>query len=107
MAQKCPKMHTIRQYSTVFDFKKGICFLYETNRLACFDPIRVPNTETNTEYFRIIFFNRIIRPSLVAGQFGKQMLMFKTPKLAFKMLKLALCYSSFYHVSLAVIILRH
>ena len=42
---------SIRQYSTLFDFKKGICFLYETNRLACFDPIRVPNSKTNTEYF--------------------------------------------------------
>jgi len=65
MAQKCPKMPTIRQYLTLFDFEKGICFLYETNRLACFDPIGVPNSKMNTEYFRIIFFNRIIRPSLV------------------------------------------
>ena len=65
MAQKCPKMPTIRQYLTLFDFEKGICFLDEMNRLACFDPIGVPNSKMNTEYFRIIFFNQIIRPSLV------------------------------------------
>ena len=55
---------SIRQYLTVFDFKKGIRFVCETNTLACFDLIWVPNSETNTEYFRIIFVNRIIRPSL-------------------------------------------
>ena len=60
---------------TLFDFKKGTHFLYETNRLVCFDPIWVPyretnretNREKNTEYFRIIFPNRIFRPSLIYG----------------------------------------
>ena len=75
MTQKLPKMSQnahyltvfdrIRQYLTLLDFKKGIHFLYETNRLVCFDPIWVPNSETSTEYFRIIFSNRIIRPSLL------------------------------------------
>ena len=65
MAQKWPKMAPIWQYSTLFNFKKGIRFLYKTNRLACLDPIRVPNSKTYTEYFQIILFNQIIRPSLV------------------------------------------
>ena len=32
--------------------------------LTWFDPIRVPNSKTNVKFFPIIFFNRIIRPSL-------------------------------------------
>ena len=51
MVQQLTKMPTIRQYSTVFNFKKGICFLCEMNWLACFNPIKVPNNETNTEHF--------------------------------------------------------
>ena len=58
-------MPTIGQYSTLFDFKKGIRFLYETNRLAYFDPIWVPNSKTNTEYFGIMFSNQTICPSLL------------------------------------------
>ena len=61
---KCPLFDGIWQYLTLLDFKKGINFLYKTNRLACFYPIWVPNSKTNTEYFWIIFFNRIICPSL-------------------------------------------
>ena len=62
---KCPAFDSIQQYSTLFDFKKGICFVCKTNRLACFNPIRVPNSKTYTKYFGIIFLNRIIRPSLL------------------------------------------
>ena len=54
MAQKLPKMSqmpTIGHYLTVFNLKKGIKFLDETNRLACFDPIWVPYSETNSKYF--------------------------------------------------------
>ena len=32
--QKCLKMTIIGQYSTLFDFKKGIHFTCETNRLT-------------------------------------------------------------------------
>ena len=46
---KSPLFDSIQQYSTLFDFKKGICFLYETKRVTCFDPIRLPNSKTNTE----------------------------------------------------------
>ena len=52
------KMSQNAHYFTLFDsfqhyltLKKGICYLYETNRLICFDPIWVLNSETNTEYF--------------------------------------------------------
>ena len=40
-------MPIIWQYSTIFDFKKSICFICKMNRLAWFHPIYVPNTETN------------------------------------------------------------
>ena len=40
----------VPQYSTVFDFKKGICFICKTKMLACVDPIWEPNIEKNTEY---------------------------------------------------------
>ena len=36
---KCHLFDSIR-------LKKGICFLCETNRLACFDPIVVPEADT-------------------------------------------------------------
>ena len=48
ITKNVPKMPSIWQYSTVFDFKKRIRFLYETKS---FDPIWVPNSEMNTEYF--------------------------------------------------------
>ena len=48
---KCPLFDTIWQYSTIFDFIKRYFFLCETNRLAYFDPIRVPSNKTNVEYF--------------------------------------------------------
>ena len=48
---ECPKMATIWHYLAVFDFQPDICFLYKTKRLAYFDPIQVPNNETNTKYF--------------------------------------------------------
>ena len=54
-------MPTFWQYSTLFNFKK-----YETNKLACFDPFWVSNSETSTKYFRIIFSNWINRTSLVS-----------------------------------------
>ena len=41
------------------------------NRLACFDPIWVPNSELNTKYFQIIFSNQIICPSLDYRHFPK------------------------------------
>ena len=71
----------IRQYLTLFDFKKGIRFLFETNRLACFVLIWVPNSETKTEYFRIIFPDRIVGPSLVCVVSRQKLHMFaKTVK---------------------------
>ena len=61
MAQKLPKLvHngpkwplflSIQQYLTLFDFRKGIRFLYEINSLAFFDPIWLPNSKTITKYF--------------------------------------------------------
>ena len=61
---KCPLFDSIWQYSTLFNFKKGIRFLFKTNRLACFDPIWVPNSETSTEYSPIIFFQLNNSPKL-------------------------------------------
>ena len=58
-------MPTIWQYLTVIDIirlKKGIRFLYETIRLACFDPIRVPNSKMSIKYFWIIFFQSYNSP---------------------------------------------
>ena len=52
---KCPVFDSIQQYSTLFDFIKGIHFACKINRLTRFDPICVPNTETNVKFFRIIF----------------------------------------------------
>ena len=40
----------------LFDFEKGICFVFETNRLAYFDSIWVPNNGKNTKYFMNNFF---------------------------------------------------
>ena len=52
MAQKQTKMSQNANYLTVFDFKiRNFFFLYEMNRLVCFDPIQVPNNKTNNEYF--------------------------------------------------------
>ena len=53
----------------MFNFKKGICFLCETNRLACFGLIWAQNNETNTEYFLIIFHSQIMCSSLHIGAF--------------------------------------
>ena len=57
--QKCPKMPTIQHYSTVFDFKKGICFLYKKNGW----PVLIQFGYRITK--PIIFLNQIICPSLV------------------------------------------
>ena len=57
---KCPPFFNIWQYYTL----KRYVLLIETNRLACFDPIGVPNKKMNIEYFSIIFLSQIIYPSL-------------------------------------------
>ena len=51
------QQYSTEQYSTLFDIKKGVHFLDETKSLACFDPIWVTNSKTNTQYFQIIFSN--------------------------------------------------
>ena len=53
--QKLSQMPSIRQYSTVFYFEKGIRFACNTNRLTRFDPIRLTNTETTVKFFSIFF----------------------------------------------------
>ena len=63
-AHKLTVFESIQHYLTLLDFKKGIRFFYETNRLACFNPIQVPNSGTNTNYFQKNLFNPIICPSL-------------------------------------------
>ena len=68
MAQKLQKLSQNAQYLTAFDIiqlKKKYLFVCETNRLACFIPIWVPNSKTNTKYFWIIFLNQIIRPIIL------------------------------------------
>ena len=53
MGQKWSKMSQNNHYLILFDsiWPYSICFVYETNRLACFYPFQVPNIETNTKFF--------------------------------------------------------
>ena len=90
----------IRTYSTLFDFKKGIRFLYQKNRLACFHPIRVPNSKMNTEYFQIIFFNRIIHPSLEESYLTHNPRKFLVVK--FSILNFIFFHTLFYHKNFAL-----
>ena len=66
IVQKWTKNFTIQQNSTVFDFKKGICFVCKTNRLACLDLIWVLNNEMNIEHLWIIFLSQVMCQSLTS-----------------------------------------
>ena len=49
---KCKLLDSVCPYLPLLKFKKGICILWETNRMACFDPIRVSNNKMNNIYFQ-------------------------------------------------------
>ena len=59
---RCSPFHT--SCVSILTRESGPWLFISTNRLACFDPVWVSNSKTNTVYFWKTFFNRIIRPSL-------------------------------------------
>ena len=62
----------------IIQLKKGICFFWEMNRMAFFDPIRVLNNETNPKYFWILFIIQIIPQAFTRRQHSVRL---QTPQL--------------------------